>query len=328
MRPFIYEKATSETDAIVRRSGSNAQFLGAGTNLIDLMRERVEAPDALVDVTGLSRQIEETPDGGILIGAAASNTALAENAIVRQRYSALARALLAGASVQIRNMATVGGNILQRTRCTYFYDVEGSRCNKRNPGSGCDALDGLNRAHGILGVSQSCIATHPSDMCVALAAFDARIHLVGDTGRRIVPLTEFHRLPGDTPEIETNLEPGELITAVDLPALPPGARSMYRKVRDRASYAFALVSVAGVLQIVEGRIVEARIALGGVAPKPWRIKEAEAGLIGAAPGEAVFSEAADIILSGAITRTGNAFKPELARRTIVAVLQNLSGETR
>ncbi len=235
MRPFTYDKATTEQDAITMRAGANAMFLGAGTNLVDLMREGIEAPDTLVDVTALSRSIEELGKGGLLIGAAASNTAVAENIMVRRRYPALSRAILAGASAQIRNMATVGWNILQRTRCTYFYDVDGSRCNKRQPGSGCDALGGVNRGHGILGVSESCIATHPSDMCVALAAFDAEVHLVSDAGRRVVPLIDFYRLPGDTPHVETVLAPGELITAIELPAPLPGARSAYRKVRDRAS---------------------------------------------------------------------------------------------
>ena len=325
MRPFAYSKATSEPDAIARGGETATKFLGAGTNLVDLMREGVEVPAALVDVTGLSGSIEETDDGGLMIGAAASNTAVAESAAVRERYPALTRAILSGASAQIRNMATAGGNILQRTRCTYFYDVEGSRCNKRRPGEGCDAIDGFNRGHGILGVSQDCIATHPSDMCVALAAFDALVHLAGPGGRRIVPLADLYRLPGDTPDVETVLAPGELITSVELPAAPADARSTYRKVRDRASYAFALVSVAAVLRLTDGRIAEARIALGGVAPKPWRTREAEDALVGATPGETAFARAAEIALSGATTRPGNAFKPELMRRTIVAVLQDLAG---
>ena len=328
MTPFAYAKATSEADAIARAREDGARFLGAGTNLVDLMREQVEVAATLVDVTGLSGRIEETENGGLVIGAAASNTAVAESPVVRERYPALSRAILSGASAQIRNMATVGGNILQRTRCAYFYDVEGSRCNKRRPGEGCDAIEGFNRGHGILGVSQGCIATHPSDMCVALAAFDALVHLAGPDGRRTVPLTEFHRLPGDTPDVETVLAPGELITSVELPAAPANARSTYRKVRDRASYAFALVSVAAVLRVTDGRIAEVRIALGGVAPKPWRTLEAEGALIGATPGEAVFARSADIALSGATTRPGNAFKPELARRTIVAVLQDLAEASR
>ncbi len=328
MIPFSYNKAKSEPDAIARGADTAARFLGAGTNLVDLMREGIESPTVLVDVTDLSNRIEETDDGGLMIGAAASNTALAENAAVRERYPAVSRSILSGASAQIRNMATVGGNILQRTRCTYFYDVEGARCNKRQPGEGCDAIDGFNRGHGVLGVSPACIATHPSDMCVALAAFDATVHLAGADGRRVLPLTDIHRLPGDTPHVETVLTPGELITAIELPAPPVDARSTYRKVRDRASYAFALISVAAVLRLNDGRIADARIALGGVAPKPWRAREAEATLVGAAPDDAAFARAADIALSGAATRPGNAFKPELARRTIVAVLHDLAGASR
>ncbi|MEO1190940.1 MAG: xanthine dehydrogenase family protein subunit M [Pseudomonadota bacterium] len=323
MTPFAYSKATSESDALAHGEGTAAKYLGAGTNLVDLMREGVETPTRLVDVTGLSSEIEETKPGGLMIGAAASNTAVAESLAVRKGYPALARAILSGASPQIRNMATVGGNLLQRTRCAYFYDVEGSRCNKRQPGTGCDAINGFNRGHGVLGVSQACIATHPSDMCVALVAFDALVHLAGPDGRRSLPLIDLHRLPGDRPDVETRLEPGELITAVELP--PVAARSAYRKVRDRASYAFALVSVAAVLRVTDGRITEVRIVLGGVAPKPWRALDAEAALLGQEPGEGVFAEAAEIALAGATTRPGNAFKPELARRTLVAVLQDLAG---
>ncbi|WP_119165588.1 FAD binding domain-containing protein [Algihabitans albus] len=325
MTPFDYARARSEQGAVAGARDAGAKYLGAGTNLVDLMREGVEAPGRLVDVTGLSRRIEPTNGGGLLIGAAASNTAVAENAAVRARYPALARAILSGASAQIRNMATVGGNILQRTRCTYFLDVEGAGCNKRQPGQGCDALEGLNRGHGILGVSPACIAIHPSDMCVALAAFDTVVHLAGANGRRRVPLVDLHRLPGDTPHLETVLEPGELITAVELPSQSITARSTYRKVRDRASYAFALVSVAAALEVADGRIADVRIALGGVAPKPWRPREAEAALIGAVPEQSAFVAAADLALSGSTTRPGNAFKPDLARRTIVAVLTDLAG---
>ncbi len=325
MTPFDYARARSEQDAVARVKDAGTKYLGAGTNLVDLMREGVEVPSRLVDVTRLSSRIEPTDGGGLLIGAAASNTAVAEDAAVRARYPALARAILSGASAQIRNMATVGGNILQRTRCTYFLDVEGARCNKRQPGQGCDALEGFNRGHGVLGVSPACIATHPSDMCVALAAFDAVVHIAGANGRRHVPLVDLHRLPGDTPHLETVLELGELITAVELPSQTITARSTYRKVRDRASYAFALVSVAAALEVAEGRIADVRIALGGVAPKPWRAREAEATLIGAVPGQSAFVAAAELALAGARTRPGNAFKPELARRTIVAVLSDLAG---
>jgi xanthine dehydrogenase YagS FAD-binding subunit len=259
-----------------------------------------------------------------MIGAAARNTAVAEHAAVRTRYPMLTRAILAGASAQIRNMATVGGNLLQRTRCTYFYDTDGSRCNKRSPGEGCDAIEGFNRIHAILGASPACVATHPSDMCVALAALDAVVHLRSTTGERTVALCDLHRLPGHRPDRETVLEPGELITAVELPAPDPAARSAYRKVRDRSSYAFALVSVAAAVTLDGDAIAEARIALGGVAPKPWRARRAEAALRGAPATEASFRAAADAELAGARPLAGNAFKVELARRTLIAVLQQLT----
>jgi xanthine dehydrogenase YagS FAD-binding subunit len=325
MTPFSFARATDAGDAI-HRAGAGARYLGGGTNLVDLMRETVERPGALVDVTGLSNDIEERGDGSLLIGAATRNTAVAEHPAVRARYPVLARAILSGASGQIRNMATVGGNILQRTRCAYFYDHAGSRCNKRNPGEGCDAIEGFNRMHAILGASPSCVATHPSDMCVALAALDATIHLEGSAGQRRIPLTELHRLPGGRPDIETMLEPGELITAVELPASPWLARSTYRKVRDRASYAFALVSVAAALRIESGRIEEVRIALGGVAHKPWRAVRAEEALRGAAPTAAIFRAAARAELIDAAPLSHNGFKIELTERTIAAVLGELAGD--
>ncbi|HWE82387.1 MAG TPA: xanthine dehydrogenase family protein subunit M, partial [Gaiellaceae bacterium] len=295
--------------------------------LVDLMRETIERPEALVDVTALSSAIEDTGDGdgGLLIGASARNTAVAENRAVRVRYPMLARAIVAGASPQIRNMATVGGNLLQRTRCTYFYDADGSRCNKRSPGQGCDAIDGLNRTHAILGTSPACVATHPSDMCVALAALDAVVHLRSANGERALPLTDLHRLPEDHPELETVLEPGELITAVELPALAFAAHSTYRKVRDRASYAFALVSVAAALEVEDGTIRDVRLALGGVASKPWRAWKAEEALRGKPANEDSFRAAAEAELADARPLRDNAFKLELARRTIGAVLDELSG---
>jgi len=326
MEPFTYHRADSVGSAIASAQKEAVKFLGAGTNLVDLMRERVERPAALVDVSGLGRAIQETDAGGLIIGAAATNTAVAEHPVVRQRYPALSRAILAGASVQIRNMATVGGNILQRTRCGYFYDVEGARCNKRNPGQGCDAIDGFNRYHAVLGSSPQCIATHPSDMCVPLVAFDAVVHVVGPGGERRVPLLELHRLPGATPHIETVLQPGDLITAVELPALPLAARSAYRKVRDRASYAFALISVAAAIRVEQGKVIEARLALGGVAPKPWRARKAEQALIGRPATPEHFLAAARVEMADASARAGNAFKPQLAERTIVAVLRTLVGE--
>jgi xanthine dehydrogenase YagS FAD-binding subunit len=325
---LVYSRATDAADAVHRAKAEDGRYLGGGTNLVDLMRESVEAPSALIDVTGLSDAIEETEDGGLMIGAAARNTALAEHPMVRTRYPMLARAIVAGASPQIRNMATVGGNLLQRTRCAYFYDTDGSRCNKRSPGEGCDAIAGFNRGHAILGASSACVATHPSDMCVALVALDALVHVRGASGERSVALCDLHRLPGDRPDIETVLEPGELITAVQLPRSALAAHSTYRKVRDRSSYAFALVSVAAALTLEGDAIVDVRLALGGVAPKPWRARRAEETLVGRAPTEAAFLEAADAELADARPLAGNAFKVELARRTLVAVLQQLTEAAR
>jgi xanthine dehydrogenase YagS FAD-binding subunit len=324
MIELSYARATDADDAVRRATDGQARYLGGGTNLVDLMRETVEKPSTLVDVTGLSREITPTAGGGLMIGAAARNTAVAEHDAVRSGYPMLARAIVAGASAQIRNMATVGGNLLQRTRCTYFYDTDGSRCNKRTPGDGCDAIEGFNRMHAILGTSPACVATHPSDMCVALAALDAVVHLQSASGMRTVDLSDLHRLPEDRPDIETVLEPGELITAVELPAPNPAERSTYRKVRDRSSYAFALVSVAAALELDGDAIVGARLALGGVAPKPWRARRAEAALTGRPATDATFNEAADAELAEARPLAGNAFKVELARRTLAAVLQNLT----
>ncbi len=328
MTPFTYAKATSADDAIRRGGEARAKYIGGGTNLVDLLRETIERPSALVDVTGLSNAIEERADGSLLIGAAARNTAVAEHRAVRTRYPALSRAIVAGASAQIRNMATVGGNLLQRTRCAYFYDDDGSRCNKRQPGQGCDAVEGFNRIHAILGSSAACVATHPSDMNVALAAFDAVVHLRGADGERTLLFTDFHRLPGDHPEHETNLVPGELITAVELPALSFGARSTYRKVRDRASYAFALVSVASALELDGDTIKDVRLALGGVAHKPWRAWKAEAVLRGQAATPENFRAAAEAELADARPLSHNAFKLELVRRTVTAVLGELTEDVR
>lgn len=324
MTPFIYARAGDAADAIRMGAGAGARYLGGGTNLVDLMRETLERPQSLVDVTGLSDSIEETDDGGLKIGAAARNTAVAEHRVVRTRYPMLSRAILAGASAQIRNMATVGGNLLQRTRCAYFYDDDGARCNKRGPGQGCDAIEGFNRDHAILGASPSCVATHPSDMCVALAALDATVHVLSSRGERTLKLTELHRLPEDRPDRDTVLEPGELITAVEVPALGFGARSTYRKVRDRASYAFALVSVAAALDLNGGAMRDVRIALGGVAHKPWRALKAEAALKGKAATDAAFREAAEAELVEAKALKHNGFKIELAKRTITAVLSELA----
>jgi xanthine dehydrogenase YagS FAD-binding subunit len=321
---LAYSRATDAADAVGRAEGGDAKFLGGGTNLVDLMRETVEVPSALVDVTGLSAEIEETDDGGLMIGAAARNTAVAEHPAVRMRYPVLTRAIVAGASAQIRNMATVGGNLMQRTRCTYFYDTDGSRCNKRSPGEGCDAIEGFNRMHAILGASPACVATHPSDMCVALAALDAVVHLRSTSGERTVALCDLHRLPEDRPDVETVLDPGQLITAVQLPASAIAAHSTYRKVRDRSSYAFALVSVAAALELDGDVIADARLALGGVAPRPWRAWRAEQALRGRPAIETTFLQAADAELADARPLAGNAFKIDLARRTLVAVLQQLT----
>ena len=324
MTPFAFVRAQDAGAAVREGALAGARYLGGGTNLVDLMRETIEQPSRLVDVTGLSNTIETPPDGGLLIGAAARNTAVSEHPAVRTRYPALARAIVAGASAQIRNMATVGGNLLQRTRCTYFYDNDGSRCNKRSPGQGCDAVEGFNRIHAILGASAACVATHPSDMCVALAAFDAVAHLRGPEGERTLPFTELHRLPGENPEIETALRPGELITAIALPPSPFSGRSTYRKVRDRASYAFALVSVAAALQLEDGVVKDVAIALGGVAHKPWRAWSAEEALRGQPATQASFQAAAEAELAKATPLKENGFKVELARRTITAVLGELT----
>lgn len=327
MIPVTYSRAADATDALRLGASAGAKYLGGGTNLVDLMRETVEQPAALVDVTGLSSAIERLDNGSLLIGAEARNTAVAEHRLVREHYPMLARAILAGASAQIRNMATVGGNILQRTRCTYFYDNDGSRCNKRSPGQGCDAIDGFNRMHAILGASLACVATHPSDMCVALAALDAVVHLESAEGERTLLLTDLHRLPEGRPDIETILKPGELITSIELPILPPAVRSTYRKVRDRASYAFALISVAAALEVENNTIKHVRLALGGVAHKPWRARKAEAVLQGRPATEQSFRAAAEAELADAVPLRDNGFKIELAKRTMTAVLGELAGDS-
>ena len=325
MTPFTFARAADTSDAVRLGAAPGARYLGGGTNLVDLMRETIERPAVLVDVTGLSNAIEERPDGSLLIGAAAKNTAVAEHAAVRSRYPLLSRAIVAGASAQIRNMATMGGNILQRTRCTYFYDDDGARCNKRSPGQGCDAIDGFNRIHAVLGASDACVATHPSDMCVALAALDAVVHLQGPQGTRSLALNDLHRLPQDRPDLDTVLAPGELITAIELPALPFAARSVYRKVRDRSSYAFALVSVAAAIDVDGGVVRDVRLALGGVAHKPWRARIAEDALKGRPATVDNFRAAAAAELAGAQPLRDNAFKIALAQRTLVAVLGGLTG---
>jgi len=324
MNPFTFARAMDARDAVQRGALEGSRYLGGGTNLVDLMRETIERPVQLVDVSGLSHTIEERADGSLLVGAATKNTALAEHRAVRERFPLLARAIVSGASGQIRNMATVAGNILQRTRCSYFYDHAAALCNKRNPGEGCDAIEGVHRMHAVLGASSACIATHPSDMCVALAALDALVHLQGPDGPRQVAFNDFHLLPGDHPERETVLRPGELITAIELPALAMAANSTYRKVRDRASYAFALVSVAAALEVEDGVVKDVRLALGGVAHKPWRARSAEQMLLGQPATAAYVEAAARAEMADARPLRDNAFKVPLAERAIVAVLGQLA----
>ncbi|WP_336971077.1 xanthine dehydrogenase family protein subunit M [Sphingobium aromaticiconvertens] len=328
MNPLTYVRASSVADALRMGGEQGTRLLGGGTNLVDLMRKGVEGPSRLVDVTALSDMIEQAADGSLVIGAATRNGAVAAHPLVRRYYPMLARAILAGASVQVRNMATVGGNLMQRTRCMYFNDVAGSRCNKRVPGSGCDAIGGFNRYHAILGGSSACVTTHPSDMCVALAALDARIHIAGPNGVRVVPLVEFHRLPGERPDIETVLDPGEIIVAIEIPVSALGARSTYRKVRDRASYAFALVSVAAGLTMDDGSVDQIRVAFGGIAPKPWRAFGIEQALRGGLLSPDAIAAAIEVEFAEAVPLTGNGFKRELAKRTLTAVLVELAGDDR
>ncbi len=326
MHPFTYTRATDANAAVGDLAAHpQTKLLGGGTNLIDLMKMGVETPGRLVDITRLDlAKVEELPDGkGVRIGALVRNSDLAEHPLIVERYPVLSQALLAGASPQLRNMATTGGNLLQRTRCYYFYDPAFPACNKRQPGSGCGAVDGYNRIHAILGTSEACIATHPSDMCVAMAALDAVVRVQGPKGERTLDFAEFHRLPGEHPEHETNLQPDEIITAVDLPAAGWAKKSHYLKVRDRASYAFALVSVAVALEVEDGKIKTARVALGGVAHKPWRSREAEEKLVGEKADEATFKAAAEAGLKHAKGYKYNSFKVELAKRSIVRALSSV-----
>ncbi|HEY2614186.1 MAG TPA: xanthine dehydrogenase family protein subunit M [Chthoniobacterales bacterium] len=329
MNPFAYSRAADSQQALSGIAKPQAKFLGGGTNLIDLMKMGVETPAQLIDITRLPlAAVEELPAGkGVRIGALARNSDVADHPLIQERYPVLSQAFLAGASPQLRNMATVGGNLLQRTRCYYFYDPAFPKCNKRNPGSGCGALEGFNRIHAILGQSEQCIATNPSDMNVALAALEAVVRVQGAKGQREIPIADFHRLPGSTPNVDTNLQPDELITAVDLPAMPFATRSYYLKVRDRASYAFALVSVAVALDIDPGKKIRAaRIALGGVAHKPWRAQTAESSLIGKSADEKTFRAAAEAELAAAKAYKHNSFKIELAKRSIVRALSTIAAQ--
>jgi xanthine dehydrogenase YagS FAD-binding subunit len=325
---FQYARANDVADAVrLITADPRAKFIAGGTNLIDLMKEDVERPTRLIDITQLPlKSVEETADGGWRIGALVPNSDLAYHPLIAARYPMLASAILAGASAQLRNMASTGGNLLQRTRCYYFYDTA-TPCNKREPGSGCSAIAGLNRMHAILGTSEACIATHPSDMCVALAALDTKVHVTGPAGERAIAFSKFHRLPGDTPQRDTNLQPDEIVTAVELPARGFAANSTYLKIRDRLSYAFALVSVAAALELQGDTIVEARLALGGVAHKPWRDPAAEAALRGQAATPATFTRAADLMLRDAKGFAHNAFKIDLARRAVIRALTQAAAGT-
>jgi xanthine dehydrogenase YagS FAD-binding subunit len=328
MIPFQYRKANDVADAVrLIAANGNAKFIAGGTNLLDLMKDNVEQPATLIDISRLPlTSIEQTASGGLRIGALVPNADLAWHPLIEKRYPLLASAIMAGASQQLRNMASTGGNLLQRTRCAYFYDTA-TPCNKRQPGSGCSAVNGVNRGHAILGASTSCIATHPSDMCVALAALDATVHVTGPNGARAIPFAEFHRLPGDTPHIDTNLGPDEIITAIEVPAKGFAANHSYLKIRDRMSYAFALVSVAAALDLKDGTIQEARLAVGGVAHKPWRDPAAEAALRGRPAEEASFAGAADLLLRDAKPQTHNGFKVDLARRAIIRTLSQAAHGT-
>jgi xanthine dehydrogenase YagS FAD-binding subunit len=322
MNSFLYERAANIEDAVRRAQQPGARFIGGGTNLLDLVKGGVEQPVRLIDVSRLAlSDIAELPGGGMRIGALASNSDTANHPLIRQRYPLLSQALLAGASPQLRNMATVGGNLMQRTRCYYFYDTAFDMCNKRVPGSGCAAKDGYNRIHAILGASEQCIAVNPSDMSVALAALDAVVRVRGPKGERTIAFADFHRLPGDTPDKDTTLAQGELITAVDLPASSFAGHSYYLKVRDRASYAFALVSVAAALDLRDGVVRNARVAMGGVAHKPWRAVDAENALAGRALNPASVEDAAKLAVRGAKPYRHNAFKVELAQRAVIRALR-------
>jgi xanthine dehydrogenase YagS FAD-binding subunit len=325
---FQYARANDVADAVRQMAADpTAKFIAGGTNLIDLMKDDVERPSRLIDISRLPlRTVEETNEGGLRIGALVPNSDLAWHPLIERRYPLLSSAILAGASQQLRNMASTGGNLLQRTRCLYFYDTA-TPCNKRKPGTGCSAIGGINRINAILGTSDACIATHPSDMCVALAALEARVHVSGPDGERTIEFSDFHRLPGDTPQIDTNLQANEIITAVELPAQGFAKNYSYLKIRDRLSYAFALVSVAVALEIDGDTIKQARLALGGVAHKPWRDVAAEAELRGQPATQASFTLAADTLLRSAKGYEHNTFKIELARRSIVRALTQAAQAT-
>jgi len=323
MKPFKFKRASSVVEAIEEiAKNPKAKFIAGGTNILDLMKEGIESPDELVDISRLPlAQIRMLPNGNLSIGALARNTETANHQIIRQKYPLLSQAILSGASQQIRNMATNGGNLMQRTRCPYFYDIS-MPCNKRNPGSGCAALEGLNRTHAILGWSEKCISVYPGDMAVALTALDASIKIQGKNAERIVKISDFFRLPEDNPEKDNDLNHGELITSIEIPKNNFANRSYYLKIRDRASYAFALVSVAVGIELEGGKIKDARIALGGVAHKPWRASDAEKIILGKAPSENIFRAAAEEEMKKAKPLAHNKFKVELTKRAIVRALLN------
>jgi xanthine dehydrogenase YagS FAD-binding subunit len=328
MKSFAYRRVTTNAQALDAAKARGASFLAGGTNLVDLMKYRVEQPASLIDINHLAlAEIKQTEGGGVSIGAMVRNSDVANHALVRTNYPLLSQALLSGASPQLRNMASTGGNLMQRTRCYYFTDVAFPACNKRNPGSGCAALEGYNRIHAILGQTdkgpasgETCIATHPSDMCVAMAALQAKVEVEGRSGKRSIPFTEFHRLPGSDPSRDTTLREGELITAVTLPPARFAKNAFYLKARDRNSYAFALISVAAGLEMEGQTIRSAGLAMGGVAHKPWRIPEAEQALAGKTASAENFASAADILLKGAHGYEHNEFKIELAKQGVVRAL--------
>lgn len=327
MNRFDYVRPTTVDEAVrAIAAGANSRFIAGGTNLVDLMKYNVERPERLIDITRLPLDRIEERDGGLSLGALVTNSTVAYDAQVQARYPLLSSAILAGASGQLRNAATTGGNLLQRTRCYYFYD-DATPCNKREPGTGCSAIGGVNRIHAIFGTSPSCIATHPSDMCVALAALEAKVRVAGPGGERTIPFADFHRLPGDAPERDTTLSPDEIVLAVDLPDEEFGAHHTYLKLRDRLSYAFALVSVAAVIKRDGDTIRSARFALGGVAHKPWRNAQAEAFLVGKPATTETFAAAADIVVAEAQPQSENAFKIELARRAIARGLAQAAAGT-
>jgi xanthine dehydrogenase YagS FAD-binding subunit len=324
---FDYTRPDSIMEAVKAGMSNRAAFLAGGTNLVDLMKENVARPQEVIDINRLPlREISELDGGGLRLGALVTNSQTAYDARVQERYPMVASAILAGASPQLRNAATNGGNLNQRTRCYYFYDVD-TPCNKRNPGQGCGAIGGFTRIHAILGTSEQCIATHPSDMCVSLAALEAKIQVTGPEGNRTIAFADYHRLPGDAPWRDNTLLPGELVTAIDLPPEGFASNHTYLKLRDRRSYAFALVSIAVGLRLENGRIVETRIAMGGVAHKPWRRREAETLLLGREPRRAAFDEAARALLAGAVGQGANDFKIELGRRAIIRALMQAAAGT-